>query len=497
MPRLAVGGLWHETNTFALSPTRLEDFQVLEGEAITQTLAGTRTPIGGFLDAARHLELDVAPTLFASALPAGMVAREAYETLAGRLIDLVRRVQPHALLLDLHGAMVADRIDDVEGDLLRRMRQALGGLPIGCVLDLHANTSADFVERIDLIAGYDTYPHVDPYDRGIEVAHLLARLLAGEIRPVRRYAQPPLLIAAAAQATDRPPMADLMRRAHQAEALPGVLTVTVAAGFPYADVPFAGLSVVATADGDADLASTVARDLAAAAWAARGQFRAHSMPPDEAVARALALLEGGGSGPVVLVDAADNVGGGAPGDGTVLLEALLRAGARGAVVALRDPDVVALARRVGEGAELHSEVGGKTDDRHGAPVTIRGRVVRLARADFTYTGSYMTGKRVPAGWAALLDLDGIALVVRERRVMPFDQEELRVLGIDPQEAAILVVKSAIAWRAAYGDIARAAIEVDTPGVCTNNLRSLPYRRLRRPVAPLDEDVPYAADAAAG
>ncbi|MDR7480785.1 MAG: M81 family metallopeptidase [Armatimonadota bacterium] len=486
--RVAVGGLWHETNTFSATPTRLEDFQLLQGDAIVEALAGTGTPIGGFLDAARARGLTVAPTLFASALPSGTVAAQAYAHLLGRLVSGLREARPDAILLDLHGAMVAEGVDDVEGDVLLTIRQELGGLPVGCVMDFHANISAECVELADLLVGYDTYPHVDPYERGIEVATLLARLLAGEIRPVRAHAQPPLLTVPQAQATDRAPMRDLIRLAHTAERRPGVLTVTVAAGFPYADVPFAGLSVVATADGDPGLAGAVAEEVAAAAWTARREFLIRNVPPDEAVASALDLARSGGRGPVVLVDVADNVGGGGPGDGTILLDALLRARAEGAVVTVTDPEVVAAARRAGEGAIISAEVGGKTDERHGPPVPVRGTVVRVARANFTYRGSYMTGRRVTGGWAAVLAVDGLRLVIRERRVMPFDQEELRVLGIDPVSAAILVVKSAIAWRAAYGSIARAAIEVDTPGVCTANLRTLPYRRVRRPVAPLDDEV---------
>jgi microcystin degradation protein MlrC len=168
----------------------------------------------------------------------------------------------------------------------------------------------------------------------------------------------------------------------------------------------------------------------------------------------------------------------------------LRARARGAVVAIADPDVVALARRAGEDAAISTEIGGKTDDRHGAPVPVRARVVRLARTEFVYKGSYMTGRRVSGGWSAVLDADGVSIVVRERKVMPFDAEELRVLGIEPRACRIIVVKSAIAWRAAYEEMARAVIEVDTPGVCTADLATLPYAKVRRPVIPLDQHVTW-------
>lgn len=484
MTRIAICGLWHETNTFAGTATGPDDFHVLQGAEILSTLRGTRTPIGGFLDWTSAQGVEVLPTVFAWALPSGTVDARTYEALATRVVEETATARPDAVLMDLHGAMVAERCDDVEADLLGRVRDTLGSIPIGVVLDFHANTSAAFTRAVDIVTGYDTYPHVDPYDRGLETAELLGRLLDGAIQPARAWAQPPLLVPPQAQATSQAPMQDLMVRAHHSERDPAVLNVTVAAGFPYADVPCAGVSVVVTTNGAPDLARAMAEDLARAAWGAREAFAVMQLPPDEAVAQALRST----GGPVILVDSADNVGGGAPGDGTAVLDALLRARAEGAVVTVVDPDVVRAARACGEGGVVVAEVGGKSDSRHGRPVPIRGTVRRICQSDFTYRGSYMTGRRVESGWAALLDVGGVLLVVRERKVMPFDQEELRVLGIDPARVPIIVVKSAIAWRAAYEAMARAVIEVDTPGVCTANLRTLPYRRVRRPVAPLDEDV---------
>jgi microcystin degradation protein MlrC len=382
--------------------------------------------------------------------------------------------------------MVVEGCDDVEGDLLRRLRERMGSLPIGVVLDFHANIGEEFVRYVDVFAGYDTYPHVDPVERGLEVAGLLARLLAGTIHPARAIGRPPLLTAPQAQRTDSGPMGDLLGMAADFERKSGVLSVTVAGGFPYADVPHAGLSVVTTTDGRPDLASSIAGEIARAAWAARERFAVSNLSADDAVARALQSPEG----PVILVDVADNVGGGSPGDGTVLLEALLRARARGSVVTLADPEVVARAFDAGEGATLEVLVGGKTDRLHGPPVRVQSRVARLGSGDFTYKGSYMTSRKVQAGRAALLDSDGVQVLVREKKVMPFDREEIQVMGIDPARCRIIVVKSALAWRAAYGELARAVLDVDTPGICSARLDTLPYRRLRRPIAPLDRDVSW-------
>ncbi len=479
-PRVAIGGVWHETNTFAAAPTTLADFEVKESAAIVDAFRGTRTPLGGFLDHG----FDLVPILFASATPSGTVARAAYEATAGPLVERLAAARPDGILLDLHGAMVVDGIDEVEADLIGRIRRKLGTIPIGAVLDFHANLHASFVEGIDLFAGYDTYPHVDPYERAREVAGLMSRMLAGEIRPTRAFAQPPLLTVPQSQRTDASPMKDLMERAHEAERRPGVLSVTVAGGFPYADVPHAGIGVAATTDGDPALARRIADEIARAAWEARDRFRIANLSPREAVARALRES----AGPVILVDQADNIGGGGPGDGTALLAELLEAKAVGAVVTLTDPEAVALARQAGVGASLELPVGGKTDRLHGAPLRIRARVARLGCGDFSYKSSYMTNRQVRAGASAVLEADGVQILVRERKVMPFDRQEIEVMGIDPAACRIIVVKSALAWRAAYGDLARAVLEVDTPGICTARLETLPYRRVRRPIEPLDQGV---------
>jgi microcystin degradation protein MlrC len=476
--RVAIGGIWHETNTFASAPTSLEQFEVLEGAQIRETFEGTRTPVGGFLSAG----LETVPTLFASATPSGTVRRDVYEALAAKLVARVGEAKPDGILLDLHGAMVVEGIDEVEADLLSR----LPGVPIGAVFDFHANISDAFVRRVDVFAGYDTYPHVDPVERGAEVAGLLSRRLKGELRPFRAVVRPPLLTAPQSQRTDGGPMGELMAMAAAAEKNAGVLSVTVAGGFPYADVPHAGVSVVATTDGRPELAESIATEIARAAWESRARFAVVNVPPAEAVARALRSDRG----LVVLVDQADNVGGGSPGDGTALLAELLRAKAKGSVITLADPEAVARAHDAGVGAELDVLLGGKTDAFHGAPVAVRARVTRIGSGDFTYRGSYMTSRRVTAGRAALMEAEGVRILVRERKVMPFDREEIQVMGIDPATCRIIVVKSALAWRAAYGELAREVIDVDTPGVCTARLETLPYKKLRRPIAPIDRNATW-------
>jgi len=354
-------------------------------------------------------------------------------------------------------------------------------IPLVVTLDFHANIGAVLARAADLIIGYDTYPHVDVAARGEEAAALLRRLIDG-VRPATAYASVPILAVPGRQGTDDYPMRDLLARVHAIEADPRVLTVTLAGGFCYSDVPEAGIGIVVSTDADPALAAAYATELQALAWAERDAFVQTDIPPAEAVAQALVAPPGR---PTILVDAPDNVGGGTPGDGTVLLAELLRQGATEAVVVIADPEAVALAFAAGVGGIFSGLVGGKTDRFHGDPISVRGAVRLLADGRFTYRGSYMPGQERSMGRTAVLDVAGCHLVLTEHKTMPFDAQHLRSVGISPEWCRVIVVKSATGWRAAFGELAGLVLSVATPGICTADLATLPYARVRRPIFPLD------------
>lgn len=491
--RVAIGGIMQETNTFCAAQATGDDFApyVRHGDDILASYRDTRTPLGGFLDAARLEGLTVLPTYFAKATSSGLTDASTFDSLVGEMVRALRRVLPvDGVLLALHGAMAAHGAPDADGAIVRRVRELVGlEVPIAVELDLHANISRDLVERVDVLVGYDTYPHLDTYERGAEAGGLLARTLRREIRPVLALASPPLLLVPQMQQTAGRPMASLLAEAHRLEGEPGVLAVTVAGGFCYADVPHAGLSVVVMADGDRARAETAARQVARLAWSQREAFAVRNASVPDAVARALAAPDG----LTVIVDVGDNIGGGGPGDGTVLLKALLDAGAKGAVVAIADRAAVAAAVGAGVGGHVDVAVGGKVDGRHGAPVSITGTVRTIASGRYTNKGPYMTGAVVEMGRSAVVDVDGIEVLLTERKTSPFDLEQLRSVGIEPTERRIVVVKAAIAWRAAYEPIAAQIIEVDTPGVTSTDLSAFSFKYLRRPIYPLDPDTEYGAD----
>ena len=293
------------------------------------------------------------------------------------------------MLLDLHGAMVPEGLDDGEGDLIAAVRKAVGPrVPIAVTLDFHTNLSEAMVRGADLLHGYKTYPHVDMAERGVEATERLLDVIAGRIRPTAAFRQPPLLPPLGSQGTARGPMRRLYDLAAEMERDDRVVSVSIFAGFPHADIPDAGLGVYVVTNGAPDLAERLAEELARTAWAHRHEFVHQGLPVKDAVARGLAA-EGR---PIVLADMADNTGGGAAGDGTEVLRELLRVGARSAVVAcLWDPAAVGECLRAGVGARVTLAVGGKVDDRHGAPLTVTGTVRTLSDGRFVHKGPMMRG----------------------------------------------------------------------------------------------------------
>jgi microcystin degradation protein MlrC len=485
--RFFVAMLMHETNTFSTISTDRAMFEAHDlryGGELLETFRGTGTCLGGMIDAAAGAGMTLVPSLAAAASPAGRVTKDFYAEARDRLLADLRAAGPlDGVLLDLHGAMVVEGLDDAEGDLLAAVRGVVGSLPIAVTLDFHANVTRAMVQTATLLHGYKTYPHVDMDVRGREATARLADVVAGRLRPAVAYRQPPLLPPIAGQLTLRGPMRRLYDLADAMERRPGVVSVSVFAGFPLADIPDAGLSIYVVTNGDQPLAEALADELAAAAWALRREFLHSALPVRDAVARALAL----DGRPVVLADIADNTGGGAAGDTTELLRELLRVGARPATVAcLWDPEAARACGQAGAGATLTLPVGGKVDPRHGAPVTVTGRVRTLSDGRFVYKGPMSRGVEGRLGLTAVLDVNDLKIILISHRRQTLDPEMIRFVGIDPLAEKILAVKSSVHYRAAFEPIARAILEVDAPGLSSSNLGRFTFTRVRRPIFPLDD-----------
>ena len=487
--RIAVGCIGHETNTFSSVPTSIEDFEqgtYCVGQDMIAGFSQTNTIMGGIIEGAGEAGLELVPLLWTFAQPFGTIVQSAYNTLKARFLDLLKEAGPlDGAILDLHGAMVTDQLEDAEGDLLGAVREIIGPLPIVMTLDLHANITADMAERADVIIGFDTYPHIDCRERGAEAARVMANILRGNIRPAMAYRQLPLLTPPPPQCTMRPPMSEALDRLHALEARPGVVTATLSMGFPFADIRDAGASIVVIADRDQDLADQCADEFADYIWEMRERFQADLVSIEEAIARA-GRTEGR---PIVLAEGADNPGGGGPCDGTIILRAFIQAEVQDAVVAvIADPESVDRAIRAGVGHCVDLEVGGKTIPLHGDPVALTGYVKAISDGVFVHKGVMARGKIGQMGRTAIVQVGGVEIVLTEKRIQPYDAEVLRSVGIEPTERKLIALKSVVHFRADYAPFAHEILEIDTPGVHSANLFSFEYRKLRRPIFPLDEMV---------
>ncbi len=486
--RFFVAMFSHETNTFSTIPTDQRQFEARDlryGGEILEAYRGTGTCLGGTIDAAAARGVTLVPSLAAAASPAGRVTADFYRRTTQRLLEDLKSAGPlDGILLDLHGAMVPESTEDGEGDLLRAVREAVGpSVPVAVTLDFHANVTADMVRHATLLHGYKTYPHVDMDARGREATERLLDVAAGRIRPTVAWRQPPLLPPIAGQLTARGPMRRLYDMAAEMEKDSTVVSISVFAGFPLADIKDAGLSIYVATDGDQRLADELADRLAATAWEHRREFLHTAVPVGEAVARALAA----DGRPVILADIADNTGGGAGGDTTEILRELLRVGARQTTVAcLWDAEAVQACVKAGVGATVTVRVGGKVDPSHGAPIEVTGRVRTLSDGRFVHKGPMFRGLEGRLGPTAVLDVNDLKIILISLRWQTLDPEMLRFVGIDPAAEKILVVKSSVHYRAAFEPLAHTIIEVDAPGLSSSNLGRFTFKHVRRPIFPLDE-----------
>ena len=481
--RIAVAGIIHETNSFAPGKTEISDFK---GEWITGKSAfydryeGTKTSMGGAIDAANIEGVTLLPGFFTNATPSGMVSAAASEQLIDSVVQSVDE-QIDGLLVILHGAMVSEAYPDVEGEILSRLRKRLSkSLPIAITLDLHANISPEMVAHTDILVGYDTYPHIDAYDRAVEAFQLLVRMIRSQIRPVTHYGHTRMLIAPQAMVTETGPMKEIMDRAFAMEEDEKVLNVTVAGGFPYSDIPDAGMSFVVTTDQDEALAERLTEELIQMAWERRERFNVPEISVEEAIRQSLQSEKG----PDIFIEGSDNVGGGAPADATHTLKHLINLPHKSLIV-IRDVEAVQLAHQLGVGGILECPIGGKTDTLHGDPVPIKGKIRLLFDGVYDHIGPYMTGQLTDMGKTAVVEAGKLTVILTEKRSAPWDLGHVLSVGLRPEEYKIIVVKSAVAWKTAFGKFAKNQFYLDTPGCCSANLGYFSYKHLKRPIYPFD------------
>ncbi|WP_236789877.1 M81 family metallopeptidase [Amycolatopsis sp. GM8] len=476
--RFATLGLFHEANTFSpfKADKRLfEDGGVFRGDEIIAEYDGSATPIGGYLEECRRRGAELVPLLQANVTPVGAITEDAFESLVGEMLEQLRDRGPwDGVLLNIHGAAVAEHIPDADGEIAARVRQIVGpDVPVGAVLDMHANVSEKLVEALTITLVYQTNPHVDAREKAVACTKLVLATAEGTIKPEQALVQLPLVVNIARQDTSEPPMSELVEKAQQLEN--GLLSVSVVEGFPYADVPQMGMSCIAISDGDAQQAEAAAQELADEVWRRRGELQARGTTVDEALD--IAERE---QGPVVLLDVGDNIGGGAPGDSTVILEAAIARGGRSLVQTLWDAESVRQCGEAGVGATVTLEVGTRN-----VPVT--GVVKALSDGRFEEPKPTHGGYRFfDMGPAAVIETDaGHTLVLSTKAILNSSLQQLLSVGVDPSSFQIVVAKGVNSPRAAYGPIAKRMIVVDTDGVTAMGLERFTYQHRRKPMFPFE------------
>ncbi|MEO6874357.1 MAG: M81 family metallopeptidase [Opitutaceae bacterium] len=490
-PRILFGGLFHETHTFLSEPTRWADFEIKVGADILAK-EGDESPTDGFLTEARRHGWTVVPTIDARATPSGPVDDEAFEQFWR---EFERRARPalkegvDAIYLVLHGAMATRTIEDVEGELLARVRALPGAatLPLFGVLDLHGNISARMCQHANGLVAYRKNPHTDAKQTAVRAATLLQRCLTTGRVPKMHWCRVPLMWAPPGTGTHSDPMQSLMRLADRVEAEDATIwAFNVLPGFSFADTSETGLTLCAVADVGSVTAHRHVADGAALAWSLREQGVVNYPAVDEVLTR----IGPDPSGPVLLVEPADNIGGGAPGDGTGILRAMIAHRVRRGLLAVNDPLAVSRLADVPLGGTVQLEIGGRGWHLDPGPVPLEVTLVSRSNGEFELEDVHshlasMNGTHIAMGPCAVVTHAGLTILLTSRKTPPFDLGQYRSQGIEPRTFGIIGVKAAVAHRQAYDPIMVASHFVDTPGPCSSNLASFPYRRLRRPVYPLD------------
>ena len=493
--KIVIAQMKHETNTYSPVPTPLARFALggevpPSGRAAYDAYKGTGSAIGAFIELAEAAGAQIEIPIAASAWPSGLVEDKAYEFICDRICSAVA-AGCDAVLLDLHGAMVTQTHEDGEGELLRRLRAINKSVPIGVALDMHTNFYPAIAEHATVVAGYQTYPHIDMHGTGQRAGRATLALLAGKAKPTMAWGNKPMLPHVMRQGSDDSPNRELQARC-QAMEREGALCASVFVGFPNADIHNAGLSAVVVTDNDPALARRWCDELLDMAWAQRRAFVYEIEPLPASMARAKQLAEAadGKTGPIVLLDHSDNCASGGTMDTMTVLGAMLDAKLdNAAAFAVFDPQAVQAMARAGVGADLTLPLGGKLHmpsiGLKGEPRTLTGRVRLLSDGVYRNYGPMARGETNHMGPTAVFVVGGIQIVVISNHVEPHDLAAFHAVGIAPERLKYLMLKSRVHWRAGLRPLARGIVECAGTGVCTSDYALLKFKHVRRPIYPLD------------
>ena len=489
--KFVVAMMMHETNTFSPLPTPIESFARagdLSGPLAVQEAEGTNTSLGGFIEVARKAGAEFTVPMAASAHPSGLVTKAAYAQMTSAIVDEVKK-GCDAVLLALHGAMVAEEYDDGEGELLNRIRKIAPDVPIAVALDFHTQMTDAMINGATIITGYRTYPHIDMADTARRAGRTLLRALAGEVEPKMVWGNRPIMSSSLVHTPSREPMKTLMGMANVAEDSGQVLNASVFGGFPQADIPHLALSSVIVCDRRTAEGEVLLNKILDTAWEKREGFLFHAEPLSVQVARAKSL-EGG---PVVMADHGDNTASGGTQDVMSVVEEAIKQGLEDACAGpICDPACVKQMVAAGVGSEVTLDLGGKIDmpamGLKGKPLRITGKVKAITDGQFTVTGPMATGTTVRMGRTAVLDTGKMQIVISEKRAEPYDLGVFTHCGIDPRAKKFVLIKSRQHFRAGFEPIAKHIVMCDGDGCTASDLKLFKYTRVKRPLYPFDLDM---------
>jgi len=492
-PRVAIAGFLHESNTFNSILTTLDDFgraHLDYGSDLLPVWREAHHELGGFIAGLESENCECIPLLAASATPGGPLTSETYDKITEEIIqNLKSSGSVDALLLALHGAMVSEDHLDADGETVERIRREVGpDLPIMLTLDMHANLSPRLVNCVNSTIIYRTYPHIDQRDRGLEAARLITKHVRGDIHPVQTMCKPGLLMHIVQQYSEAGAMEEIKTECERLASRDDVLSASYAPGYIYADVPDMGSGFIVVTDDDLPKAKKIAGEFARFAWDRRDALNARLPTMEKAVMEAKSI-----EGLVSLMDCGDNIGGGGPGDSTHLLHALRRHQVQQCLAIVYDPKVVEDCLKLDPGELLELQIGGKTDNQHGAPLHIQGRIRSFHDGRFIEPEPRHGGVRFwDQGKTVVIDSDedDWTIVLNSKRVAPMSLHQLLSLGIQPQQYQVVVVKGVTAPRAAYDPISSAIIPVDTPGVTQAGPETFSYKHRPKPLFPLDNNAEW-------
>lgn len=496
--RIAVGGFCHETNMFGNVRVDMGLLQrsTREGESLRKTYTGSHSYVGGYIDEAAALGVEIVPTRMTSIKPSGPCVPEGVDLYRELLVESLCRAhaeQPlDGIALFMHGASAAPGHNDIEGEFLRAIREKLGyQIPIGITLDLHGNITQEMVDLSDLLVGCKEYPHIDEYDQARTMFHILCDMVEKNYRPAKKLVKLPWHMVSAQGSTLSGPARDVKALCVQAEQEdPDMIQASFFQGFPYADVPSCSVSFVIMARTQ-EAADRNARRIAQYTWDRRRDFDIPIFSAQQAVELALQEPEG----PVLIHESSDNPGGGTPGDGTHLLRELLRRDVPSAFGFIYDAEVAAQAARAGAGAYISCRLGGKTDSFHGAPIELKDAYVKcVSDGVFTRVSPMGFGRVSDLGVTVCLVVGNVHIVVgggvknavTVSRTQTFDDGPFRVVGVDWQHTPVLALKSAQHFKGWWADKVKAIIPCESPGLMSADLRTFSFRQLDKHYYPFED-----------